>query len=706
MSLDPGMLDRALALHRAGRRREARALYESVLKQKPDNAQARFAYGLCLLEDGALAEGIAAMRGLVARQPGHAGAHQALGKALTMAGDRAAAEPHLHRAVALAPDAPEAWMELGALLAATEPVRAEATLRDALQRHPRHAGLWCNLGNVLAERGRRVEAAEAWRRALEIQPAMVEAELALALDRRAAGDAGEAVAMLERAIARRPQQPELHYNLGVTYYHARQPAMAMAALDRALKLRPRYGRAAVQAAQVAQSVCDWDTLERLMPLLRGEVEKALGGGPCLISPFFSLSLPLSEAERLAIARAKAREVETRVAADRAAAGFERDWPREAADAPIRVGYLCSDFRDHPTSHLMASLFALHDRRAVHVTAYSYGPDDGSAFRERVRAGSDAFVDLAGTSHVEAARRIAADRTEILVDVNGYITHSRPEIAAMRPAPVQATYLAFPGTTGAAFFGYALTDAVVTPPNSDAFYAEALVRLPHSYQVNDRDQAIGAATTRAAEGLPATGFVFCCFCLGFKIERPVFEAWIRLLRAVPDSVLWLYADTPEAEANLRRHAEAAGLAPARLVFATRKPKPAHLARLALADLFLDTGTYGAHTTASDALWAGVPVATRLGDGFAGRVGASLLQAVGLPELIARDLAGYEALALHLAREPEALTKLRRTLAGNRLAMPLFDTRLFARGLEEAFRRMAARHRQGQEPVAIDLTAPAV
>lgn len=698
-------LAQALALHRAGRRREARVLYERALNRHPEHAQARFAYGLCLLEEGALPEGIGAMRHLLKAQPDHAGAHQALGKALGMIGD-GAAEAHLRRAVELAPGAPDGWIELGALLAPRAPDQAEAVLRQALVHHPRDAALWSNLGNLLGQRGRRREAVECWRRALALQPGQVEAELALALDRRADGDAAGAVAMLEAAIKRRPDLAELHYNLGVTYHHARKPGPAIAALGRALGANPRFRKASVQLAQTAQSVCDWDTLERLMPLLREEVARAANGKPCLVSPFFSLSLPLTEAERLAVARAKAQEIEARVRADRETARLSAQWPRAGETGPLRVGYLCSDFREHPTSHLMAGLFALHDRAAVHVTAYSYGPDDGSALRRRVREGCDAFVDLAAMDHVEAAKRIAADGIQVLVDVNGYITHSRPEIAAMRPAPVQATYLAFPGTTGAGFFDYALADAIVTPPGGEAAYSEALVRLAHSYQVNDRDQAIGPATTRSAEALPEQGFVFCCFCASFKIEPAVFAAWMQLLRQVPDSVLWLYAETPEAERNLRGHAAKAGIAAARLVFATRRPKADHLARLRLADLFLDTLTYGAHTTASDALWAGVPVVTRRGDAFAARVGASLLTAIGLPELVAPDLAAYAATALRLAREPAALAALRARLAANRLTTPLFDTARFARGLEDAYRRMWSRHRAGQRPGLIDLADPAV
>jgi len=698
-------LDQALALHRAGKRREARPLYEKALKQRPDDPQAQFAYGLCLLEDGALDAGIAQMRAVLQRKPDHGAAHQALGKALRLRADLPAAEHHLRRAVDLAPEVPEAWMELGALLAAMAPERAETVLRQALERHPRHAGIWSNLGNVLALRGRRADAAAAWRQALAINPGQVEAQLALALQRRADGDFAGAATELQAAIQRAPGIAELHYNLGVTYYHARQPALAGAALDKALQINPRFGKALVQLAQVAQSICDWDTVDRVMPALKADAANAVAGKPCLLSPFFALSLPLALPERADIARQRGRAYDRQYAPDRAAQGFST--PPPAADGRLRVGFLGSEFRNHPMAQLIAGLFEAFDRNALRVTVYSHGPDDGSPYRRRIAQGAERFVDLRGLGHIDAARRIATDMTDILVDLSAFTALARPEIAALRPAPVQATTMGLPGPSNAPFYDYVVADKIVVPPEHLPHYDEALVWLPHSYYFTDRAQAIAVApSSRAEEGLPAEGFVFASYCAHFKIERPLFACWMRLLQAMPGSVLWLYKEAAESAEALRRAAVAAGIDPGRLVFGARKPKAEHLARLALADLCLDTFTYGGHTTTADALWAGVPVVTRLGDAFASRVSASLLRAIGLPELVAPNLAGYEALALDLARDAARLAALRTRLAANRLATPLFDTALFARGMEEAFRRMAARARAGERPALIDLTAPAV
>jgi predicted O-linked N-acetylglucosamine transferase (SPINDLY family) len=335
--------------------------------------------------------------------------------------------------------------------------------------------------------------------------------------------------------------------------------------------------------------------------------------------------------------------------------------------------------------------------------YSHGPDDGSDYRQRIERGAERFVELHGAHHIDAARRILEDGTEILVDLSAFTAMARPEIAALRPAPVQATTIGLPGPTTAPFYDYVMVDRIVVPPEHADQHAEALVYLPNTYYFTDDAQPVAPdPIARADEGLPASAFVFACYCAHFKIERPVFAAWMRVLQAVEGSVLWLYRESPESEANLRRAAAAAGVDPVRLVFGQRRPKPLHLARLALADLCLDTLTYGGHTTTVDALWAGVPVVTRLGDAFASRVGASLLTAIGLPELIAPDLAGYEALALRLALHPAALAALRARLASQRRIAPLFDTRRFARGMEEAFRRMARRHRAGDKPVPIDLS----
>jgi predicted O-linked N-acetylglucosamine transferase (SPINDLY family) len=371
---------------------------------------------------------------------------------------------------------------------------------------------------------------------------------------------------------------------------------------------------------------------------------------------------------------------------------------------VRLAYLSADFHDHATAYLVAELFERHDRARFEVTGFSYGPDDQSAMRARLKAGLDRFVDVRGRSDREVAELMRAEGIDIAVDLKGFTGNNRAGIFAWRGAPLQAAYLGFPATMGASFIDYIIADQVVIPPGLEGAYAEKVVRLPDSYQVNDRQRRIAERTpSRAAAGLPEQGFVFCSFNNNYKIRPATFDVWMRLLRQVEGSVLWLLQDNAAAVENLRRHAEARGVAADRLVFAPRLGLDAHLARHRLADLFLDTFPVNAHTTASDALWAGLPVLTCAGATYAGRVAGSLLHAVGLPELITHSLGDYEALALRLAREPALLASFRQRLVRDRQTCALFDTTRFTRHLEAAYTAMWERQQGGEPPESFAVPA---
>jgi predicted O-linked N-acetylglucosamine transferase (SPINDLY family) len=362
-------------------------------------------------------------------------------------------------------------------------------------------------------------------------------------------------------------------------------------------------------------------------------------------------------------------------------------PRPAGDR-LRIGYASADFHDHATLHLMAGLFEAHDRERFEIHAYSWGIDDGSAYRARARAAIEHFHDVRDLGHDAVAQRIADDGIDILVDLKGYTGESRPEVFALRPAPVQVSYLGYPGTMGAPFIDWMIADPVLVPPGAEAGYAERVLGLPATYQPNDRLQRISdRASTRAQWRLPEDAFVFACFNKHHKIERATFAAWMRILAAAPRAVLWLLGG--HGARALARAAQAAGIDPRRIVFADKAPKPEHLERHRIADLFLDTRTYNAHTTASDALWAGLPVLTWPTDAFAGRVAASLLHAMELPELVMPDGAAYERTAVELARDPSRLAALRAKVAANRLATALFDTQGLALSLEDAYRAISGR-----------------
>jgi protein O-GlcNAc transferase len=361
---------------------------------------------------------------------------------------------------------------------------------------------------------------------------------------------------------------------------------------------------------------------------------------------------------------------------------------------LRIAYLSADFQNHATAYLTAELFELHDRSRFEIAAISFGRDDSNSMRRRLTKAFDQFHDVQASSDRDVAMLIRDLQIDIAVDLKGFTRDARPEILSFRPAPIQVNFLGFPATMGADFMDYIIADRTVLPFDQHRFYPEKVVHLPDCYQPNDSKRSIADRTcTRPEARLPDDGFVFCCFNNNFKITSPVFEAWMRLLVAVPGSVLWLLRDNGDAQANLLHQAQAQGVDPARLVFADRVTLDAHLARHRLADLSLDTLPYSAHTTASDALWAGVPVLTCKGQAFAGRVAASLLQAVGLPELVTRCLADYEAAALRLATDASYFGAIRRKLEQNRLTHPLFDTDRFRRHIESAYTKMWDIRQQG-------------
>ena len=417
----------------------------------------------------------------------------------------------------------------------------------------------------------------------------------------------------------------------------------------------------------------------------------------MLSPFALLAEPSTRAEQRRCAEAWVATTAPPVAVAPPAA------PHDPSGGRLRIGYLSADLHAHATAALIAGVVERHDRARFAVAAYSTGPDDGSPMRARLRAAFDRFVDVRELPAAELAARIRSDRIDVLVDLKGHTDDASTTVLALRAAPVQVSWLGYPGTLGAPYVDYVIGDAVVTPLDEAADYSEAIVQLPHSYQPNDdRGRAIGAAPSRAELGLPDDGVVFACFNALWKINPEVLDRWAAILRAVPRGVLWLLArDADPAIENLRREAQARGLDPARLVFAARRANAEYLGLYRRADLFLDTWPYGAHTTASDALWVGCPVVTWRGQTFASRVAASLCVAAGLPQLVCDDAAHYCDVAIALANDAPERARLRGYLETAARTSPLFDTARFTRALEEAFVRMATQARAGSRaPFRID------
>jgi protein O-GlcNAc transferase len=470
-------------------------------------------------------------------------------------------------------------------------------------------------------------------------------------------------------------------------FSSRRYAQAIAAADRAIALDPDNVAGARVGIQARLWACDWRRREADEHRVSEEVKAARP----IVTPFYHRAISNSEGESLVLARLWTREF-TRPT--------EALWRGERyAHDRIRVAYSSTDFHDHVVSDVMAGCFEHHDRSRFETTAISLGPDDGSLMRRRITAAFDRFIDVQAMGDFEVAKLLREWEVDIVVDLNGDSGDSRTGIFAHRPAPVQVSFLGYPGTMGLPFFDYIIADPVVIPDRHRIHYAERVVYMPHTYMPTDRTRkSLPKAPSRAEAGLPTTGFVFVCHNFEYKITPEIFDIWMRLLKTVDDSVLWLKSPNPWALINLRREADARGVAPQRLVFAPRLPQAKdHLARLQLADLFLDTLPYNAHASACDALWAGVPVVTCLGDTFPGRVAASVLHAVGMPELVTTSPAEYEELAAALAQDPDRLTTIKAKLTHKRYTEPLFDTARFTRDLESAYTIMWQRQQDGL-PVA--------
>jgi predicted O-linked N-acetylglucosamine transferase (SPINDLY family) len=462
---------------------------------------------------------------------------------------------------------------------------------------------------------------------------------------------------------------------------------AYAAYDQAIKLMPELDYGLGRWLHAKMHCCLWDDIEHAYKKVLTEVSKQAKAA----SPFHLMSIPSRLSEQKIAA-------ETYVADNFPLVTDELLLSSVSHPGKIRIGYFSADFRNHAVAYLIAHLFELHDRSKFEIFGFSFGPAPEDEMRRRLTAGFDQLIDVQDKSDKETAVLARNLEINIAVDLMGFTQQSRTGIFAHRAAPIQVNYLGFPGTMGADYIDYIIADTTLIRPEEAQFYNEKIVYLPHTYQINDRTRCISDRRfTREELGLPADAFVFCCFNNCFKITPDLFDIWMRLLAKIDGSVLWLAESNAPAVKSLRAEAVRRGIMGERLVFAERIEQLAdHLALLASADLFLDTFYYTAQSTASDALWAGLPLITRLGDTFAGRVAASLLNAVGLPELITRTSDQYEQLALELANDRNKLLLIRKRLADNRLTHPLFDTKLFTRHIEGAYEKMWEKHRMDLKP----------
>ena len=624
---------------REGRAEEALAGFDAALAVRPGDAEALFGRATALKLLGRLDEARAGYDAVLAQVRGAAGALNNRGEVLLALQHYESALADFTQALATKPDFPPALLGRSiALLKLGRPAEALPGLSQLTAQYPDFADAWFYGGVALDQLGHSDKAIPAFDKVLALRPSAT-----AALANR--GVALQSLKRLDEAFA------------------------SFAALEKAL---PGNIAALNGLASVAAHVCDWSRHDEF----QSKVVAAIRAGEKDIHPGTMLAYSNEPDVMLANARAHAVPASGPL------------WQAQPfSGAKIRLAYCSADFHDHPMPRLLAGLFERHDRDRFEVIAVSFGPDDGSALRARLQTAFDRFEDVREKSDEAIAGFIAGLKVDIAVDLMGYTRNSRPGIFARRPAPVQASYMGYAGTLGAAHYDYIIADDVVAPPRHQPFFAEKIMALPDTYwATDDRRAEAGPAPSRTEAGLPGRGFVFCCFNNNWKIGPAQFDIWMRLLKAVPESVLWLLEDSHEASANLRKNAAARGVAPARLVFAPRVTPQDHLARHRLADIFLDTLPYGAHTTASDALWCGVPMVTCRGGGFPGRVAASILRAMELPELVTENLADYESLALALATDAPRLAALKQKLEANRKTTPLFDTARFTRSMEAAFETM--------------------
>lgn len=574
-------------------------------------------------------------------------------------------------------------------------------LPKAQAANPNDPDVWKLGGAAAARTGDQAAAIRFYRRSLELLPADLAVLNNLANLLAGTGNSRGAIAALETAEKLAPDDATIPYTLGNTHFRLDDLDASIRCYERALKLKPEFGEALSSLVHMLAHAARWQRLAeqsaKLDAMLRA---RDLSQGETIETPLANVT----RSDDLALNRkvAEAECVRRKREALHLAAPFVHTREGRPSGDIITVGYLSNVFQEHPTTQLMGGLFGLHDRSRFRVHAYSCGRDDGSASRERIKRSVDRFVDLHGLDTVKAARTIFDDRIDLLVELDGHIRGERLDIMALRPAPVSACYLGFPGSVGADFVDYLIVDKIVAPPEHAHHYTETLAYMPHSYQCNDREQAADPRPLSRAElGLKDDALVLCSFNQSYKIEPVMFDVWMRLLKALPEATLWLWRNNREAEPSLRREAAARGIGPERIVFSGTAKRPEHLARLGLADIALDTRICNGHTTTSDALFAGVPVVTLLGRHFASRVSASLLNAIGAPELITTSLEDYEALVLRLARDAQARLALRDKLRLNRATMPLFNTERFTRNLERAYEEMVGIWRRGESPRMIEV-----
>jgi protein O-GlcNAc transferase len=699
VALDPGhanaFCNRGVVLGLLHRPDEALASYDRAIALAAGDALAWYNRGDVLRELQRLNEALASYDQAIAVKPDYAEAYCNRGVLLQELEEWDAALISYDRCIEINPGISYAYLNRGNLLRERKKLdMALANYNRAIEADPANAEAYCNRGILLTDLRHWEAAFASLNRAIELNPDLAEAHCGRGQLLANVMRMEAAIASFDRAIALKPDYAEAFRNRGDALVGLKQYVAAIASYDQAIILKPDFPYLRGGRRHAAMYICDWGDLESDVDRLTAGIDADAKVAP----PFAVLALLNSARLQHRAARIWVREQYP------AENSLPAILPHPATNR-IRLGYFSGDFHEHPVALLAAEFLEAHDRSRYEVIAFSFGPDTQDDVRKRLERAFDRFVDVRDKSDQEVALLARSLNIDIAVDLGGHTGYSRTRVFALRAAPIQINYLGYPGTMGAEYMDYLIGDRVVIPEEQRRHYTEKIVYLPNSYLPHDSSHAIASAVfTREDLGLPPTGFVFCCFNNNHKITPDTFDSWMRILRRVENSVLWLSQNDPTAASNLRREALRRGVDGGRLIFADRMSSlPEHLARQRVADLFLDTRPYNAHATALDALWAGLPVLTCVGEGFVSRVAASLLNAIELPELITVTPAQYENLAVQLAANPQHLQEIRQKLARNRLKTPLFDTKAFTRHLEAAYTKIHERYRANLPPEHIYVEA---
>jgi protein O-GlcNAc transferase len=696
-SIDIGReFTKALQYHQSGQLRKAEEIYKRILELNPRHSDSLHLLGIIAHQSGKNEIAVGLINKAIQQNPATSIYYFNLGNVFRAQGRLADAVSSYQKALEIKPGYADAYYNLGiAFECQGKFAEAVSSYQKTLEFMPNFAEAHNNLGNVLKAQGRLAEAASSYQKALEIEPAHAEAHNNMGNAFIDQGKLEEAISCFQKALEIKPDFAGAYYNLGTVFKDQRKLDKAIFSYQKALEFEPDLAEAYGELFHQFQRTCTWQKLESMAAKFDEFTTKALNNGTKTAeTPFVSLMRNTDPSRVFAIARSWSDNIARAMSTVKTHFSFDG---RRSRKAKIVVGYLSNDFRNHAVAHLMLSLFGLHNRDEFKILCYSYGEDDGSYYRTRIRQDCDKFVDLCKLNYADAARCIYEDQVDILIDLKGHTRGNKLEICALRPAPVQARYLGLAGTTGADFFDYIITDRIVMPEDHEKYYSENLVYLPHCYQVNDCTQEISNKDWKKSDfGLPEGSFIFCCFNQGYKIEPVMFDTWMNILRQVPEGVLWLKQEDEITEKNLGQEAERRGVESTKLIFSGRLPKDQHLGRLRLADVALDTRIVNGAITTSDALWAGVPVITLQGSNFPSRMSSSILTAIGLPELITQTLEKYETLAVDLAHNPDRLKTVRQKLKKNLSTEPLFDTLRFAGNIEKAYREMWKIFVAGERP----------